>query len=503
MLSSSGVQTWGGHCMMRERKHGDRLRVVAAQSSRSAARPSGAAGSAAGPVPAPWLIRRLFPLLAAVGLIVAGMTSTTWWGPGLAGVSDWALPYDLWGTLIAAQRLVHLDLGGLYTQPTALITFPGAAVILVPVVALIDAAGVSLQIPGPHNTQPAAWLLAGPYQIAVSAVALFAADALAEHLGVTRLKRAYLAAAGAVVLWNVSVRWGHPEDAVAVGLLLYGILALSRSGNTARSAWLIGAAVAVQPLVLLALPFVLVVIEPRRLAGFLARAAAPAAVLLGAAAAANWTATVNAVTSQPNSPTVDHPTPWTSLAPHLSNGLVATGPARMMVVLIACGCALVVGRRWRSARGSARWSPEILWELLWWVALALALRSVLEPVMVAFYLWPPLAVALIPASRNWWRLLPASLVAGTITFVSQATWRGPWGWWGLMVAGLGLTLFAGVPLRTKAAGAVLPASALLRSQILRYLGPVTKRGIAASADSSAAVLSSEPISPADSEGTRK
>ena len=82
-----------------------------------------------------------------------------------------------------------------------------------------------------------------------------------------------------------------------------------------------------QPLVVLALPIMLVVVEPRRLMGFLARAAAPAAVLLGAAAAANWKATAHAVTSQPNWPAVDHPTPWTLLAPHLTGGAVAAGPA--------------------------------------------------------------------------------------------------------------------------------------------------------------------------------
>ena len=54
-----------------------------------------------------------------------------------------------------------------------------------------------------------------------------AADAIAERLGADRAKRAVLALASAVALWSVSVRWGHPEDAVAVGLLLYAILALS------------------------------------------------------------------------------------------------------------------------------------------------------------------------------------------------------------------------------------------------------------------------------------
>jgi hypothetical protein len=399
---------------------------------------------------APWLSRRLFPLLATVGLIAFGVASTTWWGPQLLGKAGWSLPDDLWATLAAAQRLLHGNLAGLYTPPTRLVTFPGAAVILVPVVAVIDAAGLSLQVQSAHNLHPTVWLLAGPYEIAVSAVALFAADALAERLGADRAKRAALAGASAVALWSVSVRWGHPEDAVAVGLLLYGILALSTSG-TVRAAWLCGAAIAIQPLVLLALPVVAVVIEPRRLAGFLIRAAAPAVVVLAAAASANWTATVHAVTSQPNWVSVDQATPWASLAPHTGTGqAVAAGPARVLAILVACGCALVAGRRWRTARRAPRWSTQLLQEVLWWTAVALALRSVFEPVMVAYYLWPALAVALIAASTSWSRLIPASAAATVLTLVSQLSWRGPWSWWAPMVAGLGLTLFlarapAGVP----------------------------------------------------------
>lgn len=390
-------------------------------------------------VPAPWLARRLFPLLATVALIAVGMVTTTW-GAHFVGRHAWALPDDLWGTLVAAQRLVHLNLGGLYTRPTSLVAFPGAALILVPVAAVIDAAGLGLAAPSVQNTHPGAWLLAGPYEIALSAAALFAADSIADRLGVPRSKRAVLAAAGAVALWNVSVRWGHPEDAVAVALLLFGILALADS-RTGRSGWLIGAAVAVQPLVLLALPIVLVVLEPRRLAGFLTRVAVPGALLLGAAASANWQATVSAVTSQPNWPALDHTTPWTSLAPHLSDGAVAAGPVRVLAILAACGCALVAGRRWRAARTIVRWSPETLRELLWWVAAALALRCVFESVMVAYYLWPVLAVALVTASSSWSGLIPTAVAASALTFISQASWRGPWIWWGSMVAGLGLTLF--------------------------------------------------------------
>jgi hypothetical protein len=394
-----------------------------------------------------WLVRRRFPLLATAGLMAVGMISTTWgadlvkgWEAHLTGKPALALPADLWATMAAAGRLAHLDLRGLYTQPTGLVAFPGAALILVPVVAVIDAAGLGLARPGLDNVHPAAWLLAGPYEMALSGVALFAADSIAERLGATRSRRALLAGAGAVALGNVSLAGGHPEDAVAVALFLFGILALcdSRAG---RSAWLTGAAVAVQPLVLLALPIVVAALEPRRLAGYLTRVATPSAVLLGAAAAANWKATLGAVTSQPNWLGPDHPTPWAWLAPHLSGGGVAAGPGRVLAVVLVCGGALLLRRRWRHNGPPGRWSPQFLAELLWWVAVALAARCVFEPVMVPYYLWPALAVALVTASLSWPRLIATSLVSVALTFASGAGWRGPWTWWVAMIAGLSLTLF--------------------------------------------------------------
>jgi hypothetical protein len=404
----------------------------------------------------PWPVRRLFPLLATVVMAAAGIAGTIW-GPRFYGKTAWALPDDLWGTLIAAQRIAHLNLAGIYTLPTQLVSLPGAALILVPAIAVIEAAGFPLSVPHAHGAYPSVWLFAGPYQVAISAVALFAADAIAERLGASQPKRFVLAAAGATALWSVTIRWGHPEDAVAVGLLLYAILALAES-RTTRSAWLAGAAVAVQPLVLLAFPFLVAVVEPRRLAGYVARAAAPGVLLLAAAAAANWTATVHAVTSQPNFPTIDHPTPWIYLAPQVADGQVAAGPGRILAIVAACGCALVVARRWRAARASGGWSQEeVLWELLWWSAAALAFRSAFEPVMVAYYLWPPLALALVAACRDWARLLATGSVAVLLTFFSQVQWRNPWAWWTPMVAGLALALvFAWARPGARAAPQVLP-----------------------------------------------
>ena len=391
-----------------------------------------------------WCWRRAFPLLATAGLLVIGMVSTTWWGADVVHMRAWPLPHDLWATMVAARRMSRLNLAGLYTQPTGLISFPGAALILVPVVMLIKAAGLSLAVPGAHNPQPFAWLLAGPYEIVLSAMVLFAADRVAERLGLNKPKRAVLAAAQAATVWSASVRWGHPEDAVAMALFLYAVVALY-DGRTWRSAWLAGAAIAVQPLVLLALPVVLAVLPGRRVAGFLAQAAIPPTLLVAAAAAANFSATYSALTRQPNWPSVDHPTPWTSLAPKLSGGAVAAGPGRLIAIGLACGCAILVARRWRSASRVSQWGQDGLLELLWWVALTLALRCFFESVMVAYYLWPALAAALLAALTGWVRLITTGVLAVTLTFVSQDSWPGIWIWWTAMNGGLGLTLLVAMP----------------------------------------------------------
>jgi hypothetical protein len=407
-----------------------------------------------------WVRRRAVPLIASLGLIVVGMYTTTW-GPALIGRTEWALPYDLWGTLIATTRLAHGNIGGLYASPTGLISLPGAAVILLPAAAVISALGLSLDIPGPHNLHPGVWLVAGPYQIALCCVTLFAADALAERLGVRVGKRGLLAVASAGVLWSVSARWGHPEDAVAVGLLLYAILAQA-NGRPVRAGWLAGAAVCVQPLVLLALPVMLAVLPWRRMVPFLVRAALPSVVLLGATAIANWHDTYRSVTSQPNSPVINHPTAWTSLAPQMTGQNVAAGPFRLATIVLACLCALAVRRYWqaRAAReadgdavaegapwsadpwsaapwSAAPWSAPLLTDLLWWVAVTLALRSFFEPVMVSYYPWPPMAVALIAAATlGWRRLFAAGLVAGGLTAAAQGPSHAVWIWWVPLVAGL-------------------------------------------------------------------
>jgi hypothetical protein len=378
-------------------------------------------------------VRRLAVVVASVGLVLVGMVTTTG-GAHLIGHGGWGLPNDLWATLVAAERMWRGDFAHLYTAPTALVAPPGTAVVLLPAAALVMGFGLT---PGPPVTQsltPSAWWAAGTYEIAVSCIVLFAADALAERMGVSLGRRVVLVLAEAVALWNVSVRWGHPEDAVAVALLLYALVALA-DDRVARSGWLMGAGVAVQPLVLLALPVLLAAVGARRAVGYTARSLGPLVAVVGVALVSNARATVHSVTDQPNYPLVDHPTPWVHLAPHLGNGVVAAGPGRIAAIAVACVVGVFLARR---PQVPGPWTASELGGLVWWVAVALALRVGFESVMVAYYLWPPVAVALVASSPRWVRLIAASVIAGVLTFASQLTWHGEWDWWVPM--GLGVAL---------------------------------------------------------------
>src|SRR3984885_8632259 len=130
---------------------------------------------------------------------------------------------------------------------------------------------------------------------------------------------------------------------------------------------------------------------------------------------------------------------------------VGAGPFGLAPIVLACLCAVAIGRRWRAraaadARagdataadaGAATWSPALLTEVLWWVALTLALRSFFEPVMVSYYPWPTMAVALIAAATlSWPRRGDACVLAGGVTAAAQGPSHAVWIWWVPIVAGL-------------------------------------------------------------------
>jgi len=388
-----------------------------------------------------WTRRRAAPLTASTTVVLLSCGFVPWWSrlTGPNGARGWYVPGDLWGTQLAAWEYLHGHVGAVYSPATALVTLPGILVVLAPAVALAGALHLPVLHAGGHTvvSYPTGWVLVEAASIAAGLPLLFATDGLAERLGVPSRRRFLLAALEAVALWNVVVWWGHPEDALAVALLLFGTGA-ARDGRWRRAGWLFGLAVATQPVVLLAL-FVVLAGAPRRvLPGLVPRVAAPSAILVAAPLATNWHGTLRALVEQPNYPLVDHTTPWTSLgvlAPVVGTHTVASGPLRFVAVLAAFGLGLWAGRHHRG-----------LGPVLLVMAACFALRVLSEPVMVAYYVWPVLALALVAASAVGSRRLAATgAVAVFATVFGGAAWRGNWSWWAIEVGCVAAALALAVP----------------------------------------------------------
>jgi hypothetical protein len=386
------------------------------------------------------LRRRAWPLAVTVAFVVVGMAYSLFWAPVVRHHPYWLTSGDLWATFRSAHYVGWGDLGGVYGAGTGLVTFPGILLVLAPLAMLTGALGLTESFPR-FLYHPTAWFALGPYEMLVSTIPLFACDALAERLGVRRGCRAVLCVAEAAVLWNVSVIWGHPEDAVAVGFALYALV-FALDGRWTGAGWLFGAALATQPLVLLMLPVLLALGGRPKMAGLTFRSVAPSVALLLTPLISQFYATTHALFDQPNYPGVDHATPWTTLAPVIGGRghdlVVAAGPGRVLALVLACALGWWA-RRWRH-------EPDLI---VWAAALALALRCFTESVMVDFYIWPALAVGLVvAASRGRIILALASAFAAFTTAAAQ--WHLGWlPWWSIVTAGIVVVLALAVAPRRR------------------------------------------------------
>jgi hypothetical protein len=271
-----------------------------------------------------------------------------------------------------------------------------------------------------------------PAALVLSCVALFACDALAERLQVSQTRRVVLLVAEAVILWNVTVFWGHPEDPVAVALAIYALI-FAMNERFTGAGWLFGAALAFQPLVVVMFPILFFLGGKDRALGLIVRGVVPAAVVTVAPLVANFHDTVHALVTQPTFPSntySNHQTPWTFLAQKQGRSrAVGAGPMRIAVLALAIGVGWWA-RRWRHR-------PEML---AWAVALALALRLCFEVTMTDYYIWPALAVGLVVAARCSQLRFAVSIAVAILTTV-VAQWRLGWlPWWSIDVAGVAVLL---------------------------------------------------------------
>jgi hypothetical protein len=276
---------------------------------------------------------------------------------------------------------------------------------------------------------PSSWYLLGPAIMLLGSSCLVAFDALAELLGTSRRHRMVLCLMEAILTFQAIVIWGHPEDLLALGLAVYGFIAMAQ-GRWTTMGCLWGAAVAIQPLVLLLFPLQFVRVPKGDRARVCLLTALPSVILVGTPLLSQWKQTSRVLFHQANFPTIDHATPWIALSPRLSTVSVGAGPGRMFALAVAVGLGVVAWRLRPSMTG-----------LLWLGGLALAGRCFFESVMNPFYLTPPLAVIVLVASvrSSWPRFVGAWLVAMVATVLSFRHTT-EWGYWlpmvGLLAVGL-------------------------------------------------------------------
>ena len=404
------------------------------------------------------------PIIVSVAYVALGLAYFFRWGPVAEHVpSLWLGPGDLRFTYFASSQVAHGQFGAIYNRNLDFVEFPGILVVLAPLGALSNVFHTTLleitktqtvSVPfslhyvipflnpeefhhpgGSVYVAHPQWVLAvDPYVLLLSCTALFACDALAERLQVSRPRRAVVTVVVAVLLWNVTVLYGHPEDAVAIALAVYALIS-AMNGRFVKAGWMFGFAVAFQPLVLLMAPVLLAMTGLRRGIALGIRSVLPSAILLSVPANCQLLSTFRELVDQPSFPNVNHATPWTALATRLSGTgsslTVAAGPVRLLAIPLAIGIGIWVARR--------RWldRPELL---VLACAVALALRSYTESVLVAYYLAAALAIGVVVAAvASRWRFGIAISLAIATTLLGQL--RLGWlPWWLIQVGGLTVVL---------------------------------------------------------------
>ena len=247
--------------------------------------------------------RRFWPIIVSVVYVILGVAYTFRWAPVVRHVpSVWLAPGDLLSTYGTSIEFAQRHFSLVYQPGRGFLSYPGLLLALSPLAVLNNAfhgSWIDIKVHGhlvahpqvfiaphlpsgfwyqgnlgpnfSHGIEQAIQPQAFPYLILLaliySCLALFACDALAERLQVSLSRRAVLAVAEAVTLWNVTIIFGHPEDAVSVAFVIYALI-FAMDERFVGAGWLFGVGLAFQPLALVALPILVAMAGRKRALGW-------------------------------------------------------------------------------------------------------------------------------------------------------------------------------------------------------------------------------------------
>jgi hypothetical protein len=405
------------------------------------------------------MVMRKWPIAVVAVMLAAGAAFLFGWIPLVYHRSGWDTGRDIWGILRAAHYVGWNDLGGVYTPGNGMVTLPGIAVLLAPVAMIGSKLHLLESYPPFYFPHPTVALILEPVEMLLAGTAVFAADALADRFGVDRRRRMAVCALVGLVAWPVAAVWGHAEDVLATTFAMYA-LDSAIVGKWRRCGWLLGFGIVMQPLVALLLPLLLGFAPCGRRVLLGVRALVLSVIVVGVAFAGNPSGTYTSLVQQPTPPSVNHATPWSSLAPTVTaagtavrtsiqsipqaghrmlalststvhaGSNVSGGPGRIVDLVLAVLLGLFVARRRPSTTG-----------LVWWALVVLASRCFFEAVMTPYYLAPPLLLGLVLASlgpaRRFWTVSGITVAISVFAYWHLA----PWVWWLPIVAAMASILY--------------------------------------------------------------
>lgn len=365
-----------------------------------------------------WVEERSAPVFATALIVVAGLAYTIWWTA--AAQHGWVSVSDLWNSAGISLAISHAHWGVVYGSGSQLDSPPGFEFLLAPFMALGHAVGFKTAAEA-RGHYPVFWLVLAPFCTVLASSVLFALDAVARMWALSERRRVALCLVAGTGVVSATVFWGHPEDCVALALVIWAALAVERGGGVGlrRAAWLLGLAVACQPLALLAVTPVVARFGWRSLGGVAWRIALPSVVVVLPELVTHGAVTLHRIADQPFVPVDESSTPFTHLARSLGDGAYSGGTLRLVATVMAVVIGWVACRR----RFDLAWVFVVM-------AAAFTLRVAFESELLGFYFYPVVALSLLLTVRarawSWFGVCSAlsivNLVVGNRREHAIALW---------------------------------------------------------------------------------
>jgi hypothetical protein len=374
-------------------------------------------------------------LLAVVGAMAFSMVNSSL----LHGQGQWyeAGYDDFWKNWADAAYMTFAGgYGHIYILDRSLETAPALQLVVAPIARL--AFHLSFPYPSPV-LYPKAYWLAGPLFLSAMALPICAADRWLQGMAVVDLRRRLLVLGAMAITLPPIALSGHPEDLVAIGAMLYGLVA-ALDGRPRAVGWWLGVALAFQFFALLAVPFALIFLSRRKWLSAIWPMILVPLTFLVVPLIAEPSETVRQLIHQRVFDDSGYITPTWNLDPGVGAFI------RALVVLLAVPAAIIVARHLpRSRRTGAN--------LVVWTLGALFALRVFEPQLVTYFLAPALALMPVSASRGpWWRLIATCLAAVWLNWWVHIAVDARWSLWLILIGQLAVLGWLGWPAGLRSSG---------------------------------------------------